>query len=77
MPYNLRSRCEMGNDDMVPFSEELKTYFENLIRPLVTCDHLNESLENFKSEILEKIGSLESRLTEKEKIISENGKNHS
>lgn len=72
--YNLRSRSVMGSDDIIPLSEEVRAYFENLVSPLVKTQQLNDCLEDFKKEVLGRIGDLEDKLTEKEKIIDESAK---
>ena len=72
--YNLRSRSDMEDEIDFPLSENIKSYFESLISPLVTSEELKNSLDTFQKGIVDRITSLETRLTEKEAIIENNEK---
>ena len=57
---------------MLVISEEVKSYFAELINPLVTAEQLKNSLTAFQDKVLEKIDTLEKKLVEKEAIIDKN-----
>ena len=48
--YNLRTRSEMENEATLSLSEEIKSYFAELISPLVTTEGLKKILEDFKED---------------------------
>ena len=58
MPYSLRNRSEPTS---MSLTEEVKSYLQDLIKPLVKSNELKEFLESFKNEVLTKIEFLEKK----------------
>ena len=63
--YNLRSSTSKGT----MLSEEIKSYLDNLVKPLVKSEELTTQLETFKKEMSGKMEELEKKLGEKDMII--------
>ena len=56
--YNTRSKKD------IMLGDEVKEYFENLVRPLATITYLDELFEKFKNEVVSKF---ELKIIEQEK----------
>ena len=61
--YNTRSKKD------IMLGDEVKEYFENLVRPLATITYLDELFEKFKNEVVSKF-ELKIIEQEKKKLIS-------
>ena len=66
MPYSLRNRSESTS---MSLTEEVKSYLQDLIKPLVKSNELKEILESFKNEVLTKIEFLEKKLVENDHTL--------
>ena len=51
----------------MPINDELKDYYEMLVKPLVTNANIEEILDKFKREVISKF---EEKITEQEKRIT-------
>jgi len=77
----IETRSKSNAKEMSLLSDELKNYFENLIKPLITRDLFEKQLKDLKDEVIgefskiidiqnKKIGELEKKVADQSKLIS-------